>query len=128
MWLLFRDQNAAAQRLLQCGAAIPVLYAAAAVSLNILQGIGKLKESVLHSAIALGAELAGLFLCLKFTNLQIYSLLAAMFLFGAMATILNCTALYRYGCLRGKIGKVFLRPAVFGLFFLAVFRYILDCF
>lgn len=115
MEFLFQDTQPLASGLLLAGGITVVFYSLAAVTANILQGIGVLRAPLIHSGIALLLHMATLVSLLKFTNLGIYAVIAAMAVFGISVMILNQIALYRSGFWAPEFYKTFLLPAVCAL-------------
>lgn len=124
MRLLFGDSGGTAAGLLFWGAPVIALYSLGAVTSGILQGVGRLRAPVANGAAALCAELAVLYLLLRFTSLGIYALLPAMYTFGVSAAALNLAALYKTGYWKPQPGKDFLLPAASALVMAAVSRFV----
>ena len=115
MECLFQDTGKLAGGLLLAGGVTVIFYSVATVTASILQGIGRLRAPVIHSGIGLLLHIITLVCLLKFTDLKIYAVTAAMAVFGLSVMILNQVALYRSGFWAPEFYRTILLPAVCAL-------------
>ena len=72
-----------------------VFYALSTLNSSILQGLGRVNTPIVNAAIALTAQTLTLFLLLRFTKLDLYSLTAANTLYSGIMCVLNQWAVRR---------------------------------
>lgn len=112
MEFLFQDVQPLASGLLLAGGVTVIFYSLSTVTASILQGIGKLRAPVVNSGISLVLQVVSLIVMLKFTDLNIYAVVASMAVFGVSATVLNQVVLYRSGYWAPEFMKTFVLPGV----------------
>ncbi|MDE6016137.1 MAG: polysaccharide biosynthesis protein [Acetatifactor sp.] len=66
-----------------------VFYALSTLNSSILQGLGRVNTPIVNAAIALTAQTVTLFLLLRFTKLDLYSLVVANTLYSGIMCVLN---------------------------------------
>lgn len=66
-----------------------VFYALSTLNSSILQGLGRVNTPIINAAIALTAQTVTLFLLLRFTKLDLYSLVVANTLYSGIMCVLN---------------------------------------
>ncbi len=98
--------------IMQAGAPMIILYALSTLTTSILQGMGKLKEPLVHCAIALAIHLIALFVMLRQFNLNIYAVLYANTIFALVVCILNAMTIKRTLRYRQEVYKTFFIPIV----------------
>lgn len=95
-----------------------VFYALSTLNSSILQGLGKVNTPIVNAAIALTAQTVTLFLLLRFTKLDLYSLVVANTLYSGIMCVLNQWAVRRAIGYRqeliGSFGIPFLASAFMG--------------
>ncbi len=98
--------------IMQSGALMIVLYSLSTLTTAILQGMGKLREPMIHNAIALVIHIIALVIMLKQFNMNIYAVIWANTLFALVMCILNAMAINRALRYRQEIFKTFLIPGI----------------
>ena len=98
--------------IMQAGAAVIILYALSTLTTAILQGLGRLREPLIHCAIALVIHIIVLYIMLRNMNLNIYSVLYANVVFAAVICVLNAIAIRRRIAYKQEVKKTFLIPLV----------------
>ena len=98
--------------IMQAGALMIILYALSTLTTAILQGLGKLKEPMIHCAIALAAHVVMLVVLLREFDLNIYAVLYANAFFAAIVCVLNAITIKRVLGYRQELVKTFLIPLV----------------
>ncbi len=98
--------------IMQAGAPMIIFYALSTLSTSILQGMGKLKEPLVHCAIALGVHIVVLYVLLRQFNLNIYAVLIANTVFALIICILNAMTIHRALRYRQEIYKTFFIPTI----------------
>ena len=96
--------------LLQAGAPMIILYALSTLTTSILQGLGRLKDPLIHCCIALGVHIVALYMMLTRTQLNIYAVIHANTLFALIVTILNALAIRRMLGYRQEVMRTFVVP------------------
>ena len=89
-----------------------ILYALSTLTTAILQGLGRLREPLIHNAIALVIHLISLVVMLRYLNLNIYAVLYSNVLFALVVCVLNAMAIRRYIYYQQEIRKTFLIPLI----------------
>lgn len=87
-----------------------VLYSLSTLTNAVLQGIGKVNTPVIHAAIALVIQVAGLIALLLYTNLDLYALAAANAIYSFVMCILNHLSVRKHLEYRMDVVKLFLKP------------------
>ncbi len=98
--------------IMQAGAAVIILYALSTLTTAILQGLGRLREPLIHNAIALVVHLISLVVMLRYLNLNIYAVLYSNVIFALVVCILNALSIRRYIFYQQEIRKTYLIPLV----------------
>ena len=98
--------------IMQAGAAVIILYALSTLTTAILQGLGRLREPLIHNAAALVVHLISLVVMLRYLNLNIYAVLYSNAIFALVVCVLNALAIRRYIFYRQEIRKTYLIPLV----------------
>ena len=112
MRLVFGDSSSLAAGLMQSGALLIVLLALSTLTTGILQGLGLMKEPLIHSGIALVVHLIVLYVMLQLLGLNIYSLIYSNIVFAFIICMLNAFAIHRFLHYRQEILKTFLIPLI----------------
>jgi stage V sporulation protein B len=110
--MLFPGSNQLDANYLRLGAIAIVFYSLSTVTTAILQGINRLKEPVINSAISLGFHVALVYFLLKFTALSGYSLVIGNVTFAMVVCILNWISIEKYLEYKQEIIKTFVIPTV----------------
>ena len=98
--------------IMQAGAPMIILYALSTLTTSILQGLGKLRQPLIHNAIALVIHLVALIILLREFNLNIYAVIYANTLFALVVCILNAVSIGRTLLYRQEVYKTFFIPIV----------------
>lgn len=126
MQLIFNDDMALSEGIMQSGALMIVLFALSTLSTGILQGLGELQKPLAHTAIALAAHVVLLVVLLTRFELNIYAVIYANIFFALIICILNAWAIKRALHYRQELVRTFLIPllssAVMGLAAYGVYR------
>jgi len=111
--MLFHPESglALSAGIMEAGAAVIILYSLSTLTTAILQGLGKLKEPLIHNLVALVVHIAVLYVMLRVWNLNIYSVLYANALFALIVCILNAVSIRRFIYYRQEYRKTFVVPA-----------------
>ena len=81
---------------MQAGALVIILYSLSTLTTAILQGLGKLREPLIHNVIALVIHTIVLYIMLRVQNLNIYAVLYANVIFALIVCILNALKIQRF--------------------------------
>lgn len=92
-----------------------VLYCLSTLTNAVLQGIGKVNTPVIHSAIALVIQSAGLVALLWFTELNLYALVCANVIYSFVMCVLNQFSVGKHLKYRQEVTKTFIKPIVASL-------------
>ena len=87
-----------------------VLYSLSTLTNAVLQGIGKVNTPVIHAAIALVIQVAGLVALLLYTDLDLYGLAAANVIYSLVVCVLNQLSVKKHLEYRLDVVKLFLKP------------------
>ena len=114
MQLLFHPERglALSAGIMQAGAVVIILYALSTLTTAILQGLGRLREPLIHCAIALVIHVIVLYAMLRYMNLNIYAVLYANAVFALVICILNALSIRRYLFYKQEIKKTFVVPLI----------------
>ncbi len=112
MQLIFSDSHKLAAGIMQAGGLMIVLFAISTLSTSILQGMGRMKDPLRNSAIALVIHVIVLVLLLKKFRLNIYGVVYANTLFAFIICILNAMAIKRRLHYHQELRKTFLIPLI----------------
>ena len=96
--------------IIQAGAPMIILYALSTLTTSILQGLGRLKDPLIHCCIALVIHIMALYMMLTRTSLNIYAVIHANTLFALIVTILNALAIRRMLGYRQEVLRTFVIP------------------
>ena len=112
--MLFHPQNGLdlSAGIMQAGALVIIFYSLSTLTTAILQGLGKLREPLIHCAIALVIHVIALFVMLRYMNLNIYSVLYSNIIFALVVCILNALSIRRYIFYQQEYRKTFIVPAI----------------
>ena len=92
-----------------------ILYCLSTLTNAVLQGIGKVNTPVIHSAVALVIQTAGLVLLLWFTELNLYALACANIIYSFVMCVLNQISVRKHLRYRQEILRTFILPFVSSL-------------
>ena len=98
--------------IMQAGALVIIFYSLSTLTTAILQGLGKLREPLIHCAIALVIHVIALYVMLRYMNLNIYSVLYSNIVFALVVCILNALSIRRYIFYQQEYRKTFIVPAL----------------
>ncbi|MCD7884217.1 MAG: polysaccharide biosynthesis protein [Lachnospiraceae bacterium] len=98
--------------IMQTGALMIIFYALSTLSTGILQGLGQMRQPLIHCCIALVVHLAVLYILLTTFSLNIYAVVWANIVFAIMISILNAVSIARFLSYRQEIYRTFVVPAV----------------
>ena len=98
--------------IMQAGAAVIIFYALSTLTTAILQGLGRLREPLIHNAVALVVHLISLVIMLRYLNLNIYAVLYSNAIFALVVCVLNALSIRRYIFYKQEIRKTYLVPLV----------------
>ncbi len=112
--MLFHPQSgmALSAGIMQAGVLVIILYALSTLTTAILQGLGKLREPLIHCVIALVIHFISLYAMLRYAKLNIYAVLYANIIFALVVSLLNALAIRRHLPYRQEWKKTFLVPAI----------------
>ena len=112
--MLFHPQSGVplSAGILQAGVPVIILYALSTLTTAILQGLGRLREPLIHCAIALLVHIGALFFMLRYANLNIYAVMYANIIFALVICLLNALSIRRYIAYRQEWRKTFLVPLI----------------
>ena len=112
--MLFHPEHglALSSGIMQAGALVIILYALSTLTTAILQGLGKLRQPLIHCAVALVIHVISLFVMLRYLNLNIYSVLYSNIVFALVVCILNALSIRRYIFYQQEWKKTFIIPAI----------------
>ena len=99
-----------ASGLLAALAVTVILYSLSTLTNAVLQGIGKVNTPVIHAAIALVIQVAGLVALLLYTDLELYALAAANAIYSFVMCVLNHLSVRKHLEYRMDVVKLFLKP------------------
>lgn len=98
--------------IMQAGALLIILLALSTLTTSILQGLNKLREPLIHCAIALVLHLICLYVLLRNFNLNIYAVIYSNIFFALIVCILNALSIRRYLSYRQEIYRTFVVPTL----------------
>ncbi|MBD5517042.1 MAG: polysaccharide biosynthesis protein [Lachnospiraceae bacterium] len=87
-----------------------VLYGLSTLTNAVLQGIGKVNTPVIHAAIALVIQVAGLIALLLYTDLGLYALAVANIIYSLVVCVLNQLSVRKHLEYRMDVMKLFVKP------------------
>lgn len=112
MQLIFNDSTKLASGIMQTGSLLIVLLGLSTLTTGILQGLGRMKEPLIHSAIALVLHLIVLAVLMTIFKLNIYGVLYSNIFFGLIMCILNAISIKKYLRYRQELVRTFIIPLV----------------
>lgn len=117
MYFIFpqKDSLDQASGLLAVLAVTVILYCLSTLTNAVLQGIGKVNTPVVHSAIALVLQAAGLILLLWFTDLNLYALACANIIYSFVMCVLNQISVRKHLGYRQEVVRTFIIPFIASL-------------
>ncbi|MCC8105371.1 MAG: polysaccharide biosynthesis protein [Clostridiales bacterium] len=98
--------------IMQIGSLMIIFYALSTLSTGILQGLGQMRQPLIHCCIALVIHLIVLYLLLTTFNLNIYAVVGANILFAVIISVLNAISIAQFLSYRQEIYRTFVVPAV----------------
>ena len=101
-----------ASGIMQTGSLLIVLLGLSTLTTGILQGLGRMKEPLIHSAIALVLHLIVLAVLMTVFKLNIYGVLYSNIFFGLIMCILNAISIKKYLRYRQELVRTFIIPLV----------------
>ncbi len=112
MYFIFpqKDSLEQASGLLAALSVTVVLYGLSTLTNAVLQGIGRVNTPVIHSAVALVVQMAGLVALLLYTDLNLYALVCANVIYSFVMCLLNWFSVRRHLGYRQEIVRTFLKP------------------
>lgn len=111
--MLFHPKNGVplSAGIMQAGALVIILYSLSTLTTAILQGLGKLREPLIHNVIALVIHTVVLYIMLRVQNLNIYAVLYSNVIFALIVCVLNALKIQRFIFYRQEYRKTFIVPA-----------------
>lgn len=109
---LYADYAEVSHNVLQLGAISIVFFALSTVTNGILQGLGRLRAPVIHSAISLLLHIGLLYVLLKKFELNVYGLVIGNVVFALIVCILNAIAIKRTIRYRQELLRTFILPFI----------------
>lgn len=112
MEMLFHPSSGVplAAGLMQAGVPVIILYSLSTLTTSILQGLGKLREPLIHCIAALGVHIVSLVIMLRM-GLNIYAVMYANCIFALIVCVLNALAIARCIQYRQEFRRTFFVPA-----------------
>ena len=110
-----KDSLEQASGLLAALSVTVLLYCLSTLTNAVLQGIGKVNTPVIHSAVALLLQAAGLILLLWFTDLNLYALACANIIYSLVMCILNQISVRKHLGYRQEVVRTFIIPFIASL-------------
>ncbi|MCM1124341.1 MAG: polysaccharide biosynthesis protein [Eubacterium sp.] len=110
-----KDSLDQAAGLLAVLAVTVILYCLSTLTNAVLQGIGKVNTPVIHSAVALAVQAAGLVVLLWFTDLNLYALACANIIYSLVMCILNQISVGKHLGYRQEVVRTFIIPFIASL-------------
>ncbi|MCC8136866.1 MAG: polysaccharide biosynthesis protein [Clostridiales bacterium] len=98
--------------IMQIGSLMIVFYALSTLSTGILQGLGRMRQPLIHCCVALAVHLIVLYLMLTTFNLNIYAVVGANILFAVIISVMNAVSIARFLNYRQEIYRTFVVPAI----------------
>lgn len=98
--------------LLRVGAVSVVFTCMSTVSNGILQGMDRMKVPIRHAAISVVVNVAVLYICLTYTNVNTFGLVFATTAFSIVMCFLNAWSIRKYSGYKQELVKTFVKPAV----------------
>ena len=98
--------------IMQAGALMIIVYALSTLTTAILQGLGKLRDPLIHCGIALVLHTVCLVVLMRNFNLNIYGVIYANIFFAVIVCVLNALSIKRYLSYRQEILRTFVVPTL----------------
>lgn len=98
--------------IMQLGSLMIIFYALSTLSTGILQGLGRMRQPLIHCCIALVVHLIALYILLTTFRLNIYSVVIANIIFALIICVMNAVSIARFLNYRQEIYRTFVVPAV----------------
>ena len=98
--------------MLRIGAVSVIFYCLSTLTNGILQGMGKMRVPVRHSAISVVVNIVVLWLLLTYTDCKTYGLVFATMAFSLVMCLLNAHSIKKYTGFHQEITKTFIKPAL----------------
>ena len=98
--------------MLRIGAVSVIFYCLSTLTNGILQGMGKMRVPVKHSAISVVVNIVVLWLLLTYTDCKTYGLVFATMAFSLVMCLLNAHSIKKYTGFHQEITKTFIKPAL----------------
>ena len=98
--------------IMQAGALMIILYGLSTLTTAVLQGLGRLRDPLIHNAIALVLHIICLFVLLRNFNLNIYAVIYANIFFALIVCVLNALSIRRCLPYRQELYKTFIVPTL----------------
>ena len=98
--------------MLRVGAVSVIFYCLSTLTNGILQGMGKMRVPVRHSAISVVVNIVVLGLLLTYTDCKTYGLVFATMAFSLVMCLLNAHSIKKYTGFHQEITKTFIKPAL----------------
>ena len=98
--------------IMQAGALMIIFYSLSTLTTGILQGLGRLKQPLIHCSVALVLHFFLLYFLLTTANLNIYAVVYANIFFALIVSIMNAFAIKRYINYRQEWYKTFIVPGI----------------
>ena len=98
--------------MLRIGAVSVIFYCLSTLTNGILQGMGKMRVPVKHSAISVVVNIVVLWLLLTYTDCKTYGLVFATMAFSLVMCLLYAHSIKKYTGFHQEITKTFIKPAL----------------
>lgn len=98
--------------IMQAGALMIILYGLSTLTTSVLQGLGRLRDPLIHNAIALALHIVCLFVLLRNFNLNIYAVIYANIFFALIVCVLNALSIKRCLSYRQELYRTFIVPTL----------------
>jgi len=98
--------------IMQLGSLMIIFYALSTLSTGILQGLGRMRQPLIHCCIALVVHLIALYILLTTFRLNIYSVVITNIIFALIICVMNAVSIARFLNYRQEIYRTFVVPAV----------------
>lgn len=112
MQLVFGDSTKLASGIMQAGALLIVLLGLSTLTNGILQGLGRMREPLINSAVALALHLVLLTILLMVFKLNIYGVLYSNIFFAFVLCILNALSIKKFLHYRQELVRSFIIPLI----------------
>ncbi len=115
--MLFHNETGTALSvgILQMGSLVIILYSLSTLTTGILQGLGQMRQPLIHNCIALVIHLISLYFLLTAFQMNIYGVVIANIIFALIVCVLNALSIRRYLNYRQEIYRTFIVPLLVSL-------------